>query len=379
MAMNALRKHIAIAIDGGGIRGLIVSQALQVLEEAMGGEPLIHHPQIKILAGTSTGAVIGTGIAIGMHMKDITQIYLDLGRTVFPPLFPAWVPASLQDMLKLLLGVFKPALYPNRTLKDILCSHIDRLTGDPNLTLGALQKRLKSDQALVITAANINERRTHFLKSNDGKDAHWELWAAALASAAAPTVLPVIPYDGAFFTDGGVGSFGNPGAVAAREAVEWRGYAPGDVSVISIGTGWSSAATFEAAHGRPDTWKNVDWAMNAVQIMLGDAARSQSVDVIHDFVAQGMDFRRFQIELNPDIDMADTRDATMARMQQLGVELGQRILQNQYASEDHPEFDPEGIFAAVERYEASLARSRRQSAAPNAPIIGIIPNGQLRR
>ncbi|MBK8024544.1 MAG: patatin-like phospholipase family protein [Chloroflexi bacterium] len=362
MAMEGLRKHVAIAIDGGGIKGLIVAQALQVLEDALGGDPLIEHPQIKILAGTSTGAVITAGIAVGMRMSDITQIYLELGRSVFPPLFPSWIPDSVQSKLKIALGLVRPALYPNRALQDILRSRIGERTGDPDLTLGALRQRLKDDQALVITAANINERRTHFLKSNDDKDAEWELWAAALASSAAPAVLPVMAYDGGYFTDGGVGSYGNPGAVAAREAVEWRGYDPRDVTVLSFGTGWTSPQTFEAAHGRPDQWRILDWAMNAASIILGDAVRSQSIDIIYDYVHRGMDFRRFQLELNPDIDMADTREATMAQMQQFGVVLGQRILNNHYASDAHPEYDPEGIYAAIERYEASVARSRAQAA-----------------
>ena len=65
MTMTPLRNNTAIAIDGGGIRGLIVARALIALEEELGGGPLIEHPQIKILAGTSTGAIITAGIALG--------------------------------------------------------------------------------------------------------------------------------------------------------------------------------------------------------------------------------------------------------------------------------------------------------------------------
>ncbi len=54
--MNPLRKNTGIAIDGGGIKGLIIARALMSLETELGCKPLINHPQIKILAGTSTGA-----------------------------------------------------------------------------------------------------------------------------------------------------------------------------------------------------------------------------------------------------------------------------------------------------------------------------------
>jgi patatin-like phospholipase/acyl hydrolase len=34
--MKPFRKHVAIAIDGGGIRGVIVTKALSMLEEQLG-------------------------------------------------------------------------------------------------------------------------------------------------------------------------------------------------------------------------------------------------------------------------------------------------------------------------------------------------------
>ncbi|HET7375536.1 MAG TPA: patatin-like phospholipase family protein, partial [Anaerolineae bacterium] len=81
--MKPLRKHAALAIDGGGIKGLIVSRALIALEDELGGVPLIKRPELKIMAGTSTGAIITASIAMGMKAADIAQVYQDLGQTVF--------------------------------------------------------------------------------------------------------------------------------------------------------------------------------------------------------------------------------------------------------------------------------------------------------
>ena len=66
MSMSPLRPHTALAIDGGGIKGLIVAQALIALEEELGGGPLIQRPELQIMAGTSTGAIITAAIAMGM-------------------------------------------------------------------------------------------------------------------------------------------------------------------------------------------------------------------------------------------------------------------------------------------------------------------------
>ena len=86
MNMTPLRKHVALAIDGGGIKGLIVARALMALEDELGGKPLIEQPQLRVMAGTSTGAMITAAIAMGMKAEEITQVYINMGQDVFPPL-----------------------------------------------------------------------------------------------------------------------------------------------------------------------------------------------------------------------------------------------------------------------------------------------------
>ena len=90
--MTPLRNNVALAIDGGGIKGLIVARALMALEDELGGEPLIRPPQLKVLAGTSTSAIITAAIAMGMRAKEITQLYVSMGQEVFPRLTPRWLP-----------------------------------------------------------------------------------------------------------------------------------------------------------------------------------------------------------------------------------------------------------------------------------------------
>jgi predicted acylesterase/phospholipase RssA len=357
------RKHIALAVDGGGIKGLIVARALAALEKELGGKPLIEHPSIQILTGTSTGSLITAGIALGMTAQEIAESYIEAAEVVFPPLFPKWIPPNLQGILKILRGLIRPSLYSGEGQKRFLRDLVGKKTGNPDLTLGELQKRLRPDQALIITVVDINERRTHFLKSYEEHDADWKLWEAVQATASAPSFLPVLHRQGRYYTDGGAGSYGNPGYIGAHEAVNWQGYDPKDVTVFSFGTGWVNDVNFEKAHRAPNVWNLISWGLNFPLIAIGDAARSQSLDLIQDFIMgrqEGMDFRRFQVELETDIGLDDTAGNGLIYMNQLGDKLGQRILNNQHALGNEPGYDPEGLRRALDRYMRSKSEGADQ-------------------
>jgi patatin-like phospholipase/acyl hydrolase len=79
--MKDFRKHVAIAIDGGGMRGIIVTQALAVLEAALG---VPAYALFRLAAGTSTGSIISAGIAAGLPAARMTELYIAMCRTVFP-------------------------------------------------------------------------------------------------------------------------------------------------------------------------------------------------------------------------------------------------------------------------------------------------------
>ena len=46
--MKDLRENVGIAIDGGGIRGIIIARALQALQDELKCKELIKHPKIKL-------------------------------------------------------------------------------------------------------------------------------------------------------------------------------------------------------------------------------------------------------------------------------------------------------------------------------------------
>ena len=360
--MNPLRMNTGIAIDGGGVKGLIIARALIALESELGLRPLINHPSIRILAGTSTGAILTGALAIGMEAGAIARFYREVGQQVFPPLTPAWFPSPLKSAAKVFFAIIRHSLYSNKKLISVLKKVIGDQVGNPDFTLSDLNERIGPDKALILTVVNITERRTHFLKSYNKVDGHWKLWEAILASSSVPPALPVWCRKGAkrqYFTDGGVGSYGNPAYVVAQEATVFRGNAPSDVSVLSFGTGWLNAENFERQYHAPTTWRGLDWASNAPNLFCADTIRSQSLDVLENPITSAIDFRRFQFVLEEDI-AADTyqNNATYALMERKGDELGERIVNNQFASESNPQYDPEGLYAHRAKYREAKRLGR---------------------
>jgi patatin-like phospholipase/acyl hydrolase len=359
MSMTPLRNHVALAIDGGGIKGLVVAQALIALEDELGEGPLISHPQLKVLAGTSTGAIITAAIAMGMKAEDIARVFIDMGQKVFPPLAPVWFPKAFKQADEFMRSILRPFVYSNEKLIDLLKTVIQQQTGQADLTLAELNERLGPDKVLILTTVDINERRTRFLKSYKEDNGDWKLWEAILASSSAPISLPVwsrLEASGkrAYYTDGGLGNYGHPAYVAAQEAIVFRDYAPQDVSVLSFGTGWVNGVNFERANGVPTGWRGLDWAKNAPRLLVGDTSRAQSLEVSEGFGDHAIDFRRFQFTLETNISGDDySDDATYALMKKLGNDLGERIRHDQFAPNADPQYDPEGLYTSQMKYRAA--------------------------
>jgi len=365
MTMTPLRPNSAIAIDGGGIKGLVVARALTALETELGGGPLIKQPAIKLLTGTSTGAIITAMIAVGMTADQIVTKYRSLGQKVFPPVVPTWLPKALQTFFHDVLEVVKTSLYSNEEMITIARGFIGDMTGNPDLTMAQLHDRLGPHKSLILTTVNIIERRTQFIKSYTGEFGDWKLWEAIIASASAPIALPVFVKTSAagkkcYYTDGGAGSFGNPAYIAARESISFQGFNPNEITIMSFGTGWVKDAGFAKSVGQPDQWHALNWAMNAPLLLIGDVERNQSLDIIQDFIdvdGKGLDFRRYQFPLETDIESDAFADNTVYDfMMSLGDKLGAQLRNNQFAPNADPQIDPERLYEGWQQRLVATAR-----------------------
>src|SRR5688572_2138729 len=75
-----------LALDGGGIRGLITIEILAAIEEELRRGRGAHFrlaDEFDYVAGTSTGAIIATCVSLGMSAAEIRDFYLDSGREMF--------------------------------------------------------------------------------------------------------------------------------------------------------------------------------------------------------------------------------------------------------------------------------------------------------
>ena len=75
-----------LALDGGGIRGIVTLEILarieSLLREKSKRQDFVLADYFDFIAGTSTGAIIGTALSLGMTVADIRNFYLDTGRQI---------------------------------------------------------------------------------------------------------------------------------------------------------------------------------------------------------------------------------------------------------------------------------------------------------
>src|SRR5437763_8377060 len=76
-----------LACDGGGIRGMISIEILARIESELrktsGDRKLVLADYFDYVAGTSTGAIIATLIALGHSVGEIRDFYLRSGAEMF--------------------------------------------------------------------------------------------------------------------------------------------------------------------------------------------------------------------------------------------------------------------------------------------------------
>ncbi len=295
--MKPFRKNLAIAIDGGGIRGVIVTKALSMLEEAT-GKPI--HDKARLYAGTSTGSIISAALAAGLPASKIHELYLSLGdavfqkswRTFFFPLSRYRYPhLPLQIALKEQLGDMK--------MKD--------LWADLRLT------------DMVITTFDVLKNKTLFIKPWKLQYQDWLLRDAVLASSCVPTYFQ--PVDGRY-VDGGVGSYANPCYLAAYELNFCLGWKPEETTLLSLGTGRSPDSV---KTGQPDRLYAWDWLEPVLDAFLSSAS-DQQVRLVEIFFKK-LDFRRFQVDLDRNLEMDDV--SAIPELLDYGTKMGNMILNDE--------------------------------------------------
>ena len=237
-----------ISIDGGGIRGLIATIILQRLTATSGLENLLG--KADLIAGTSTGGLVALGIAHGIELPTIRELYVKKGPKIFDD---SWV----DDVTD--LGKFVGAQYDIKPLRR----ELKRLFG--TVELGQLSKHV------LVTTFDLDnrdpQRRTWKPKlfhnfSGPGNDREARAADVGLYTSAAPTYFPAV--DG--YVDGGVYA-NNPSMCALAQALDSR-YEPtphlDEIQILSV----STASILQYVKGQKLDWGYTQWLKPLVNLIL---------------------------------------------------------------------------------------------------------------
>jgi len=300
--MKPFRKNVALAVDGGGIKGVVASRAIAILEDHL-GKP--SYEIFKLLAGTSTGSIISAGIATGLFAAEIHQLYCDMGPVIF------------RDTWRSSLWPLTRYRYPLEPLEEALESQMGgKIMGDFWFTGQPID--------LVITAFDLIKNKTLFIKPfnlSSGYD-RWPVVKAVLASSSVPSYFPPVENR---YVDGGVGSYHNPCYVAAYEAKFVLGWDPAETTLISLGTGR------EPHDLQPEQVRNF-WPWHWISPVLGafqESSDDQQVHLVETFFPE-LDFRRFQVDLDGAYPLDEP--GGIPALTEFGDQLGAMILADQVDS-----------------------------------------------
>lgn len=185
-----------LAIDGGGIRGLFSAIILNEIEKKFRIKLYEH---IDLVAGTSTGSILASAIAIGLPLEEVIELYKNEGKEIF----------NLRQLGR--MGLFK-SRYENSHLKNLLEKKFNHKT----LSNPALKTRL------LIPTTDISNGDVHVIKSNYlaefKRDKDRKIQDAILASCSAPLYFNPVEMQSFLLADGGLWA-NNPSLVALSEGM----------------------------------------------------------------------------------------------------------------------------------------------------------------
>src|SRR5512144_1932215 len=259
-----------LACDGGGIFGVITAKLLQSLDRSV-------LDNIDLFAGNSTGSIIALGLASGVSIDTIFDLYSSEQSCsqIFRPYLPSadqdrlsqdveagvqatrsaletTARASIPDLAERLRELAPLLLFPkyrSEGLRELLTQNV------PDMTLAEVwtQRRKRvvapSFQLSAVTPSGAKEWRARLFNNLPNID--WMLdfsgtkvIDAIMASAAAPVYFPAHDVPGTpggnAFIDGGVFA-NNPSTAALAALIGSRvaeGIPPSRVYMLSVGTGF---------------------------------------------------------------------------------------------------------------------------------------------
>jgi hypothetical protein len=270
-----------LSIDGGGIRGIIPARLLQRIEEGTGkpARDLFH-----LIAGTSTGGIIGCGLLKGKTAAEMAQLYADEGGDIFH--------RSLWDKVTTIDGLTNPD-YDAGPLEEILAREL----GETWLSEVNGAELLVPSYAIQLPSGQpgdglgvLSPRAPYFFKTwkargskidpdDKPNELDFKLKDVARATSAAPTYFPpalIQNRAGQQFgmIDGGV--FANNPAMTALVAAYKLFPDAKEFMVVSLGTG---SLERPIPYDEAKNWGLVHWARPILNVLFDGNADTVSYEI----------------------------------------------------------------------------------------------------
>jgi len=349
--------YTILAIDGGGIRGIIPGKILAYLEARLadlaGGEGPRVAEVFDLVAGTSTGGILACGLNAPdengrprYRAAELLDLYQgETGQKIFAQ------PEGLGRITQFFGSLASRAKFPAGPLEEVLRAYL----GDARLSQACTD--------LLITAYNTEAKRPFYFKSSDCRRRpdveDFPLWEIARATSAAPTYFPPcrVDYSGTLkvldqdfqllrkqlthlsLVDGGVFA-NNPAMLAYIEAIAaWRlrrqlesrrtfttrgmtAEVAQDSSevpffMLSLGTGETGTPY---PYEEVMDWGLIEWVRPLIDILMQGVSESVDYQMRHllppyDDQEATPRYLRFNVELEPDHAALD--DASEAHTSRL--------------------------------------------------------------
>jgi predicted acylesterase/phospholipase RssA len=274
-----------LAIDGGGIRGIISAMFLAELEKRLGCPLRFFFDEI---IGTSTGGIIGLGLAAGYTAQELVDLYVNNGKKIFKS------------------SIFRQGLtrakYDHRGIESLLRTKFG------TKTLSELSTNV------TVTSYSLDDGKPYYFSSAEARNDsshNWLLAYAARATSAAPTYFaPAETYSVAdtnntaplYFIDGGV-VINNPAVLAYSKAKRNLPEA-NDFLVLSLGTGEVDKNHKEHAQ----SGGALSWGIDLLDIMLGGVSKVNH-DLMESFLGtkevESRQYYRFQALISEELEPMD--------------------------------------------------------------------------
>ena len=277
-----------LAIDGGGIRGLIPALVLAELERRAGRRTF---ELFDLIAGTSTGGILACALCApdALPATELVKLYEEEGPKIFD--------RSLFQRIQSADGLLDEK-YDDAALDSAL----ERFLGEKRLA--------ESRPDLIVPAYDTALPGPFFFKTSKARESaesDFPLSVVARATSAAPTYFEPLAVGERSLVDGGVFA-ANPAMCGLAEVLNT--VPPSEVVLLSLGTG-------ERTHRRPfdeiKDWGLASWARPILDVVFDGA--SDAVNYQLDRVLGPERYWRLQVELTlASDDLDDATEGNLAKL-----------------------------------------------------------------